>query len=61
MKLICDCGNEGEFICVNAISENSKTAKQTYLDDEKFESACVAENPAIRIIVCKKCGKKIYC
>ena len=36
-------------------------AYQTALDDEKFESTYLTENPVIRKITCKKCGMTIYC
>lgn len=57
MKLVCDCGNEGELIIVTQESDGSN---QTYLDDSKFDSFS-SENPVVRIIICKDCGKKIYC
>jgi hypothetical protein len=54
MKIVCDCGNEGEF----KVAVFSPEGDETYLDDEKFYIEYL--NIQIGILICQKCKKKIY-
>lgn len=61
MKLICDCGNEGEFYKLGTI--DGETA-ETCIDEEAFEITSHLSNKRLEtmytLCVCKECGRRIY-